>query len=47
MANTNLFLHVAGSLVFVVLAGRGIGWMLDAWVRLAPAGMDDDGAAAE
>lgn len=31
-----LFLHIAGSLVFVAAAGRGIGWALDAWVRRAP-----------
>ncbi|SFU42259.1 hypothetical protein SAMN02799631_00608 [Methylobacterium sp. 174MFSha1.1] len=31
-----LFLHLAGSLAFVAVAGRGIGWALDAWVRRAP-----------
>ncbi|MFH6786470.1 MULTISPECIES: hypothetical protein [Methylobacterium] len=35
-SNAPLFLHLAGSLVFVAAAGRGIGWALDAWVRRAP-----------
>lgn len=34
-SNAPLFLHLAGSLVFVAAAGRGIGWALDAWVRRA------------
>ncbi|QRE74254.1 hypothetical protein [Methylobacterium aquaticum] len=36
LSDAPLFLHVAGSLVFVAAAGRGIGWALDAWVRRAP-----------
>ncbi|TNC12377.1 hypothetical protein FF100_16260 [Methylobacterium terricola] len=40
-SNAPLFLHLAGSLAFVAIAGRGIGWALDAWVRRAP-----DAAAA-
>ncbi|AWN49332.1 hypothetical protein DK419_25745 [Methylobacterium terrae] len=40
-SNAPLFLHLAGALVFVAAAGRGIGWALDAWVRRAP-----DGTAA-
>jgi hypothetical protein len=31
-----LFLRLAGSLVVVTLAGQGIGWALEAWVRRAP-----------
>ncbi|PIK74418.1 hypothetical protein CS379_02590 [Methylobacterium frigidaeris] len=36
LADAPLFLHLAGSLAFVAVAGRGIGWALDAWVRRAP-----------
>ncbi|WP_128565374.1 hypothetical protein [Methylobacterium crusticola] len=36
MSDGSLLLHVAASLAFVAAAGRGIGWALDAWVRLAP-----------
>ena len=36
LSDAPLFLHIAGSLVFVAAAGRGIGWALDAWVRRAP-----------
>ncbi|GJD52509.1 hypothetical protein OPKNFCMD_5275 [Methylobacterium crusticola] len=36
VSNESLLLHVAASLVFVAAAGRGIGWALDTWVRLAP-----------
>lgn len=39
-SNAPLFLHVAGSLLFVAAAGRGIGWALDAWVRRAPDPVD-------
>lgn len=42
-SNAPLFLHLAGALVFVAAAGRGIGWALDAWVRRAP----DPAAAVE
>ncbi|MCF4125224.1 hypothetical protein [Methylobacterium sp. SyP6R] len=38
LSDAPLFLHIAGSLVFVAAAGRGIGWALDAWVRRAPDG---------
>ncbi|AWB20760.1 hypothetical protein DA075_07370 [Methylobacterium currus] len=36
LSDAPLFLHLAGSLAFVAVAGRGIGWALDAWVRRAP-----------
>ncbi|MGF3022813.1 hypothetical protein ACQVP2_08285 [Methylobacterium aquaticum] len=39
LSDAPLFLHIAGSLVFVAAAGRGIGWALDAWVRRAPDGV--------
>ncbi|MCF4127334.1 MULTISPECIES: hypothetical protein [Methylobacterium] len=47
MSDASLFLHIALSLSFVGLVGLGIGKALDAWVRLAPNGADDDGALAE
>ncbi len=47
MSDASLFLHIALSLSFVGLVGLGIGKPLDAWVRLAPNGADDDGALAE
>ncbi|TGD96054.1 hypothetical protein [Methylobacterium nonmethylotrophicum] len=46
MSNAPLFLHLAGSLAFVAVAGRGIGWALDAWVRRAPDGPEGDVAPA-
>ncbi len=47
MSDASLFLHIALSLSFVGLVGLGIGRALDAWVRLAPTGTDDEGALAE
>ncbi|WP_167858703.1 hypothetical protein [Methylobacterium nonmethylotrophicum] len=47
MSDASLLFHIAGSLAFVAVVGRGIGWALDAWVRLAPAGADDEAALAE
>ncbi|MFH6785086.1 MULTISPECIES: hypothetical protein [Methylobacterium] len=47
MSDASLFLHIAGSLTFVGLVGLGIGRALDAWVRQAPTGGDDEGALAE
>ncbi|SEO92058.1 hypothetical protein SAMN04487843_10524 [Methylobacterium sp. ap11] len=46
MSDAYLFLHIAGSMTFVALAGVGIGKALDAWVRQAPNG-GDDGALTE
>ncbi|KMO29421.1 hypothetical protein VQ02_29685 [Methylobacterium variabile] len=46
MSNAPLFLHLAGSLAFVAVAGRGIGWALDAWVRRAPDGPDGEAGPA-
>ncbi|BAR47153.1 hypothetical protein Maq22A_c28235 [Methylobacterium aquaticum] len=46
MSDAYLFLHIAGSMTFVALAGVGIGKALDAWVRQAPSG-GDDGALTE
>ncbi|GJD48061.1 hypothetical protein OPKNFCMD_0777 [Methylobacterium crusticola] len=42
MSDAPLLLHVAASLAFVAVAGRGIGWALDAWVGLARGEMSDD-----
>lgn len=47
MSDASLFLHIGLSLSFVGLVGLGIGRALDAWVRLAPTGADDEGALAE
>ncbi|ACL61671.1 hypothetical protein [Methylobacterium nodulans] len=41
MADTSLFLNLGGAMVLAVLAGHGIRWALDAWVRLAPASSDE------
>ena len=47
MSDAYLLLHLAASMAFVAVVGRAIGWALDAWVRLSPAGNEDDAALAE
>ncbi|MFE1602296.1 hypothetical protein [Methylobacterium sp. ID0610] len=44
MTDTSLFLEIGGAMALATLAGHGIRWALDAWVRLAPAGEPEDGA---
>ncbi|ACA20541.1 hypothetical protein M446_6275 [Methylobacterium sp. 4-46] len=41
MADASLFLNLGGAMALAALAGHGIRWALDAWVRLAPAGSDE------
>ena len=47
MSDASLFLHIGLSLSFCGVVGLGIGRALDAWVRQAPTGADDEGALAE
>jgi hypothetical protein len=45
MSDVSLFLNLAGSMALAALAGHGIRWALDAWVRHAPAGPEEADAA--
>ncbi|MGY2050891.1 hypothetical protein [Methylobacterium sp. JK268] len=41
MTDASLFLNLGGAMALAALAGHGIRWALDTWVRLAPVGSEE------